>query len=68
VAPRPGGSFTFAEARYDSVCGMIGSRWEKRDGKTLYTITVPVNCTAEVRLPGGLTETVGPGEHRFTEE
>ena len=68
IAPRPGGSLLFAEARYNSVFGMVESRWEKRDGKTVYTVAVPANCTAEVHLPGGVTETVGPGVHRFTEE
>ena len=68
VAPRPGGSFTFAEADYNSVYGMVESRWEKKDGITIYTVTVPANCTAEIRLPGGTRKTVGAGTHRLTEE
>ena len=67
VEPRPGGSFTFAQARYNSVYGMVESRWEKRDGKTVYTIVVPANCTAEIRLPGGTEKTVGAGEYVFEE-
>ncbi len=67
IAPRPGGSFTHAGARYDSVFGTVESRWEKRDGKTVYTISVPANCEAEIRLPGGTRETVAAGEHRFEE-
>ena len=67
VEPRPGGSFTFAQARYNSVYGMVESRWEKRDGKTVYTIVVPANCTAEIRLPGGTKQTVTAGEYRFEE-
>ena len=68
VAPQPGGSFTHAEAAYTSVFGRIESRWERKDGKTVYTITVPANCTALVCLPGGLEETVGAGTHVYTEE
>ena len=67
LAPRPGGSFTFAEASYKSACGRVASRWEKLDGKTVYTFTVPANCEAEIRLPGGIEKTVGTGEYQFEE-
>ena len=68
IAPQPGGSFTHAEAVYNSVYGLVGSKWEKKDGKTVYIIVVPANCRAEIRLPGGIWETVGAGEHIYTEE
>ena len=67
IAPRPGGSFTFAEARYNSVYGEVRSRWEKREGKILYTIRVPANCEAEIVLPGGRREAVSAGTHTFEE-
>lgn len=67
IAPRPGGRFTFAGASYESVYGLVESRWEKTDGGTVYTVAVPANCTAEVRLPGGRSETVGAGTYTFTE-
>ena len=67
IAPRPGGHFTRAGAKYNSVYGMVESRWEKRDGKTVYTVRVPANCRAEVVLPGGRRETVAAGEYRFEE-
>ena len=67
VAPLPGGSLSFAEARYNSVFGMIESRWEKRDGKMVYTVSIPANCTADIRLPGGACATVGLGKHVFAE-
>ena len=68
VAPQPGGSFTHAEASYNSVFGRIASGWERRDGKTTYTVDVPANCEAEIILPSGRTETVGAGLHFYTEE
>lgn len=52
IAPRPGGSFTHAAASYKSVYGTVESKWERRDGQTLYSVTIPANCTAEIRLPG----------------
>jgi len=68
IAPRPGGHFGHAGLSYDSVYGTVESRWERANGKTIYTITVPANCTAEIRLPSGMTETVGAGIHTFEEE
>ena len=67
IAPRPGGHFTHAGAKYDSVYGMVESRWEKKDGKTVYTIRVPSNCEADISLPGGTRQTVGAGEYCFEE-
>ncbi len=65
IAPRPGGSFRYAEARYNSVYGMVESRWEKQDGKTVYTISIPTNCEAEIRLPDDTCRTVCAGRHTF---
>ena len=68
IAPRPGGHFRYVRASYDSICGTVESGWEKQDGKTVYTFTVPASCEAEIRLPSGRTETVGAGLYRYTEE
>lgn len=67
IAPRPGGHFTHAEASYVSAFGLVKSGWKRAEGKTVYTLTVPANCTALVRLPGGRTETVHAGTHSFEE-
>ena len=66
ISPLPGGHFTHAQARYNSVYGMVESKWEKKEGKIVYSITIPANCTAEIRLPGGHTETVGAGSYIFS--
>ena len=74
IAPQPGGSFTHAEASYNSVFGLVESGWVREldeSGKavrTVYTVTIPANCTAEVRLPGGRTETVSTGTYTYTEQ
>ena len=65
VPPLPGGSLTHAEASYNSVYGLVKSGWTREDGKTVYTVAVPANCTAELRLPGGRRETLGPGSYTF---
>ncbi|MBO7359984.1 MAG: hypothetical protein J6V48_02540 [Clostridia bacterium] len=68
VAPQSGGHFTYAAASYKSVFGLIESSWEKKDGKTVYTVTITANCEAEIILPGGRKETLGAGKHILQEE
>ncbi len=52
IAPRPGGSLTYAKAIYNSIYGQVESGWERKDGKVVYTVTVPANCTAQLYIPG----------------
>ena len=66
VAPRPGGHLTYAKAGYDSIYGRIESGWEKKDGRTIFTVMVPPNCTASVRLPDGSERMQGPGTENYT--
>ncbi|MBQ3725419.1 MAG: family 78 glycoside hydrolase catalytic domain [Oscillospiraceae bacterium] len=65
IAPRPGGRFTFARAGYDSVYGTVESSWQRTDGKTVYTVTVPANCTATVTIDG-VQQTLAAGTHRLS--
>lgn len=50
IAPHPGGRFAHAKAAYNSVYGEVQSGWEKAADGWKYTVTVPANCTAELRL------------------
>ncbi len=68
IAPIPGGGLTHAEARCRSLYGEVASRWEKTDGGLKYTISIPSNCTAEIRLPGKPPVTVTAGDHSFPAE
>jgi alpha-L-rhamnosidase len=65
IAPVPGGELTHAEASYRSLYGEIKSRWEKTDGGVKFTIEIPANCTAEIRLPDGRRETVRAGRYEY---
>lgn len=66
LVPRPGKHFTHASAAYDSVYGRVESRWERKDGKTVFHFQIPSNCTAEISLPDGTKKTILAGEHSFT--
>jgi alpha-L-rhamnosidase len=51
IKPYPGGGLTYAEAYYQSIHGMIRSRWQ-RDGTTLiFNVSIPANTTACVYVP-----------------
>ncbi len=51
IAPNPGGHFTHAKSAYASVYGRVESGWKKMVDEWRYTVTIPANCTAELRLP-----------------
>ena len=61
------GELTHAEAGYKSLYGEVKSRWEATEKGLKYTISIPANCTAEIRLPGGKTEHVKAGSYTFEE-
>jgi alpha-L-rhamnosidase len=44
-------ALTFAEATRETVKGRVAVRWQKSNGKTGITVTVPVNTTALVSIP-----------------
>lgn len=66
IAPHPGGHFTHAPARCDSIFGMVESGWERTEQGYVLTGSIPCNTTAEVILPDGNHVTVPPGLHRLT--
>lgn len=65
IAPKVGGKETFAKARYDSIYGTVLSGWERKDGKTVYSVKIPCNCTADIVLPDGSVRTVCAGAYEF---
>lgn len=53
IAPKPGGSLTHASASYNSIYGLVESKWVKTETGYRYAVTVPANCEAVIRLPNG---------------
>ena len=66
IAPRPGGSFTRAGAKYNSVFGMAESGWEKTETGWRFRVTVPAGCTAKVVLPDGSAREQEAGTASYT--
>lgn len=65
IAPQPGGHFAYAEAVYKSVYGEVRSGWKREDGKTVFTVTIPANCRALIRLPDGSEQEQSIGEKSY---
>lgn len=65
VKPAPGGGLTWAECEHKCPYGLIKTRWEKTEGKTRLSVSVPVGCECEVRMPNGEQHTIGSGDYEF---
>ena len=65
IAPLPGGTLTYAEARYRSVYGEVFSRWEKTADGVKFSVTLPANTSAEIILPDGTKESAAAGEYLY---
>jgi alpha-L-rhamnosidase len=65
IAPKPGGSFTYAKTIYQSIYGNVESSWEKLGCNYTFTIRIPGNTTATIVLPDGTSRTVAAGIHKF---
>lgn len=62
IEPHPTERLDFLEASIDTRHGLVSSKWYRKDGKTRYEITVPVE--AELVLDGKV-RTVKPGTYHF---
>jgi len=51
IQPEVVGDMTFAKADYQSVYGKIVSSWEKKEGKFILEVEIPVNTSATIKLP-----------------
>ena len=51
IAPRPGGSLTWAKGRYGSIRGPIASEWHVDNQRFYLRVTIPANTTATVVVP-----------------
>ena len=65
VRPMPGGGITSAEAQLDTPYGPIRSSWRIDGDRFSLDVDVAPGTDAEVTLPHGTTQHLGPGSHRL---
>lgn len=56
LRPQPGPGVEWAAGHYRSLQGLIGVSWRNREGAFELNLTIPVNTTASVVLPGRAAE------------
>ena len=61
IAPRPGGGLTSGQGTLRTVYGPLTSSWQKGANEITMNVTVPVNTTAEVRVPSAGASEVTEG-------
>lgn len=67
IKPQPGGSMTHASLEYESVYGPVSSAWAIEGDRIRYTISIPANTAADIKLPGGTNANVAAGVWVFDE-
>lgn len=66
VAPKPGGTLTYAKGSYRSIYGEIKSSWSLTENGIIFDICIPANTVAKIHLPNGTQYTAQAGHHTFT--
>lgn len=66
LAPRPGGSVTWARATHRTPLGLASVEWHLKDGQLVVRGEVPVGATAVLDLPGCPPEDLGHGSFTRT--
>ena len=67
LAPHPGGHFEHIGVKYNSIFGQVESTWKHIGNKTVYTFSIPANCTATVILPAEQPQEFQPGSYTIEE-
>ena len=66
IAPKPGGSFTYAKAVYNGIYGKVSCGWKKKeDGSYRFEVEIPSNTKAKIVLPCGRVEICKSGAYSF---
>jgi len=58
IQPHPTQKLEYSKASFESSYGTISSGWEKKDGKVIVKVCIPVNTTATIILPATNQEKV----------
>ena len=66
IAPQPVGDLKYVKSTYKTLYGTVGVEWKCENGNFELQVTVPVNCSAKVFLPGDTeAKLVKSGTYKF---
>lgn len=69
IRPEPVGDLKYVKASYETLYGWISIDWTHENDIFAMKVTVPVNCTAEIYLPGEAEpKEVKSGKYEYTAE
>jgi alpha-L-rhamnosidase len=66
IQPHPSIRLNYVKASFESSYGIIASGWERKDGKIIVRVRIPVNTTATIILPAETTSKVTEGGKPLT--
>ena len=67
IRPEVTGNMKFVKASYETLYGKVSVDWKREDQNFTLKINIPVNCTADVYLPGDKeAKNVKSGSYTFT--
>lgn len=67
IRPYPCGDITEVKASMQTLYGTIRVHWQIIEGTFLLNVTVPVNTTARIVMPGGRSCQTGSGDYQYRE-
>lgn len=69
IRPQAVGDLKHVKSSYRSLYGLISVEWTHQGGEFQLTVSIPVNCAADVYLPGDKTpKTVQSGTYTFSKK
>jgi hypothetical protein len=67
IQPEAVGDMKYVKASYETLYGKVSVNWEHKENMFTMKLSVPVNCTANVYLPGDTeAREVKSGSYSFT--
>ena len=61
IMPHPGGGLSYVRADLDTYYGRVSSHWKQEEGKFVLEVTVPLNTTADIYIPGEMARVTEGG-------
>lgn len=66
IQPQPNDKLSFAKASLESNYGQISSAWERKNDKMRFTVKIPANTTAIIRLPNAQLDKISESGNVIT--